>query len=233
MALERTVVSESVRMIDGWFKHHIDPLWETAARPLVAVGLSANQVTLLGLGLVAANSVAFLWHRSTLVFGIGLSISFAADSLDGAVARLRRQSSKFGGYLDAMTDRYQELAVLLAIAIVSGQWLASVLVLSGSFLTSYSKARTAIEMPIDNVAWPDLFERLERLIYLCVMLILNGVVQLVWGTGVVLSIGMWILAGLTHVTAVQRMLRAAKMLRGDGAAVEPRPRGRGRKRAGL
>ena len=202
-------------MIDGWFKHHIDPIWERAARPLVAAGLSANQVTLIGLALVAANSLAFLWHRSTLWFGLGLAVSFAADALDGAVARLRGQSSKFGGYLDAMTDRYQELFVLLAIATVSEQWLVSFLVLSGAFITSYAKARTAIERPIDNVTWPDMFERLERIVYFCAMLVLNGVAQSIFGTRLVLIAGLWLLAVLTHATAIQRMLRAAAILRAD------------------
>jgi len=202
-------------MIDGWFKRHIDPIWERAARPLVAAGLSANQVTLIGLALVAANSLAFLWHRSTLWFGLGLAVSFAADALDGAVARLRGQSSKFGGYLDAMTDRYQELFVLLAIAAVSEQWLVSFLVLSGAFITSYAKARTAIERPIDNVTWPDMFERLERIVYFCAMLVLNGVAQSIFGTRLVLIAGLWLLAVLTHATAIQRMLRAAAILRAD------------------
>jgi archaetidylinositol phosphate synthase len=220
MAPHRALVSEGGGMIDGWFKRHIDPLWEAAARPLVTAGLSANQVTLIGLTLVAANSAAFLWHRSTLLFGLGLAISFAADALDGAVARLRGQSSMFGGYLDAMTDRYQELVVLLAIAAVSGQWLASFLVLSGSFITSYAKARTAVERPIDNVSWPDMFERLERIIYLCAMLIFDGVAQIIWDTGLVLTIGLWLLAGLTHATAIQRMVRASALL--DGSADEAR-----------
>ncbi len=202
-------------MIDGWFKKHIDPLWETVARPLADAGFSANQVTLMGFALIAANSAAFLWHRSTLIFGFGLAISFAADALDGAVARLRGQSSMFGGYLDAMTDRYQELVVMLAIAAVSGEWLASFLVFSGAFMTSYAKARVAIERPIDNVAWPDMFERLERIIYLCVMLVLDGVARKFSGTGWVLTVGLWLLAVFVHVTAVQRMARAMVLLNGS------------------
>jgi phosphatidylglycerophosphate synthase len=226
MASHDALVPKGNGMIDGWFKRHIDPLWETAARPLVAVGLSANQVTLIGLGLVAANSLAFLWHRSTLWFGLGLAVSFAADALDGAVARLRGQSSMFGGYLDAMTDRYQELVVLLAIAVVSDQWLASFLVLSGAFITSYAKARTAIERPIDNVAWPDMFERLERIIYLCAMLVLDGLAQSIFGTRLVLVAGLWLLAILTHATAIQRMVRAAALLRADAAAPRSAPDGK-------
>src|SRR5258705_9654641 len=52
--------------------------------------------------------------RSTLFPYTTLFRSFAADSLDGAVARLRKQCTLAGSYLDAMVDRYQELVVLLA-----------------------------------------------------------------------------------------------------------------------
>ena len=102
--------------------------------------------------------------------------------------------------------------MLLAIAAVSHEWLPCFLVLSGSFITSYAKARTAVERPIDNVAWPDMFERLERIIYLCAMLVLDGIARAIWGTGLVLAIGLWLLAALTHATAIQRMARAAKLL---------------------
>ena len=77
-------------MIDGLFKHHIDSWWEEAAKPLARLGMTANQVTLMGLVLVVGNSAAYLWHGSTLVFGLGLAVSFAADSLDGALNYLLR-----------------------------------------------------------------------------------------------------------------------------------------------
>jgi phosphatidylglycerophosphate synthase len=203
-------------MIDGWFKTGIDPYWEAAARPLVRMGLSANQVTLIGLVLITTNCAAFLWHRSTLIFGLGLAICFTADALDGSVARLRGQSSRLGGYFDAITDRYQELFVVLAIAIVSAEWLACFFALSGAFLTSYAKARVAIEQPIDNVAWPDMFERLERIVYVCTMLILDGVVYEINGSTIVLRAGLWLLAVLTHATALQRIARAVSLLKQNG-----------------
>lgn len=45
-------------MIDGLVKHVLDPLWEAAARPLVALRLTPNQVTVAGLGLIAASALA-------------------------------------------------------------------------------------------------------------------------------------------------------------------------------
>lgn len=200
-------------MIDGLFKRHIDPLWEGAARPLARV-LTANQVTVAGLLIVAAMSVAYLWHGSTLWYGIGLIFAFSADSMDGAMARLRGESSHFGGYLDAMVDRYQEMMVLAALATATGNWPAAFAVLGGSFLTSYAKARTAVETPVSNSDWPDVFERQERIIYLCLLLIVNGLAWPWLQQHVdVMQAGLWLMALLCHATAIQRFFRARSLLR--------------------
>ena len=195
-------------MIDGLIKRHIDPWWETLARPLVRLGLTANAITLTGLVLVALNAAAFLWHQSLPVFGALILVSFAADSLDGAVARLRNSSSHFGSYLDAMVDRYQELVTLMALAFVTGQWAAITLGLAGGFITSYAKARTAIEIRISNNDWPDLMERQERTFYLSGLLILSPWLGETW-----FSAGIWLYAGLTHFSALQRMNRARRLLK--------------------
>ncbi|MCC7482319.1 MAG: CDP-alcohol phosphatidyltransferase family protein, partial [Hyphomicrobiales bacterium] len=140
--------------------------------------------------------------------------AFSADSLDGAVARIRGEASRFGGYLDAIVDRYQEMAVLAALAFKTGHWPAAFFVLAGSLLTSYAKARTAIEMPISNTAWPDLFERQERIIFICLLLILNGLFGewLMPSFDLVLT-GLWVMAAICHFTALQRFYRARTLLK--------------------
>ncbi|NRG16646.1 CDP-alcohol phosphatidyltransferase family protein [Rhizobiales bacterium] len=205
-------------MIDGLFKRHIDPLWEKAAAPLVQARLTPNQVTAAGLVLIAVASAAYLAHKSSLVFGLTLAIAFAFDALDGAVARQRDMRSKVGGYFDAMVDRYQELAVLAAIAFVANLWPAAFFAFAGGVLTSYAKARTAVEIPIDNDAWPDLFERLERIIFLCVLLVVDGAASTAgFGTPWILGAGLTLYAVLANVSALQRIARATVMLRRSDA----------------
>ncbi|MCA3561685.1 MAG: CDP-alcohol phosphatidyltransferase family protein [Aestuariivirga sp.] len=199
-------------MIDGLFKKYIDPLWEAPARPLARV-FTANQVTLMGLGLIALVSLAYVWHRAPFWYAVGLAIAFSADSLDGAVARIRRESSKFGGYLDAIADRYQEMIALAALAYVSDAWAAGYFALSGAFLTSYMKARAAMETKVDNAAWPDLFERQERIFFICLALVCQSLVGAHAG---VIPWALWLLAILTHLTAAQRFLRAKKLLQEKG-----------------
>lgn len=203
-------------MIDGLLSKHIDPLWERAATPLVRAGMTPNQVTLAGLALIALVCAAYLLHRSELIFGLTLVVAFAFDALDGAVARRRDMRSKVGGYLDAMVDRYQELAVLSAIAWLNDLWPAAMLAFAGAVLTSYAKARVALEIPASNDGWPDLFERFERIIFTCALLIGDGVATLIGlGSPMILAVGLSVYALLANVTAFQRMNRAFAMLRAE------------------
>ena len=201
-------------MIDGLMKNHIDPLWEKLATPLIRIGMTPNQVTASGLVIVAVTSAAYLWHRSSLIFGLTLAVAFAFDALDGAVARRRNMRTKAGGYFDAMVDRYQELVVIAAIAWVTNLWAIALFAFAGGVLTSYAKARTAIEIPVDNHAWPDFFERMERVVFLCVLLTIDGIASLIgtWSPWIMAS-GLTIYAILANLTAAQRINRAFAMLR--------------------
>ncbi|WP_435139960.1 CDP-alcohol phosphatidyltransferase family protein [Pseudopelagicola sp. nBUS_19] len=195
-------------MIDGLLKSKIDPIWEAISTPLIKAGMTPNQVTFAGLVLILLASGAYMLHGTPLIFGLTLAVAFAFDALDGAVARRRDLRSKAGGYFDAMVDRYQELAVLTAIAYVHDLWPLALACFSGSVITSYAKARTAIEVSINNEDWPDFFERLERVIYLCGMLVLAGLLGN-W----IITFGLTGFALLSHLTAFQRARRATQLLR--------------------
>jgi CDP-diacylglycerol--glycerol-3-phosphate 3-phosphatidyltransferase/archaetidylinositol phosphate synthase len=203
-------------MIDGRYKAEIDRYWDVIARRLAQTGLTPNQITWTGLALILASSGLYLWHKDNLWFGVSLAVAFSFDALDGAVARITERTSRYGGYLDAVVDRYQEVVVFLAIAWVNDYWLVSFLAMTGALLTSYNKARTAIEIPVDNVAWPDLLERLERIILVCAALMLDPVVN-AWIElpEAFLFYALVLLAALSHATAVQRFFRARGMLRSE------------------
>lgn len=205
-------------MIDGYYKATTDRFWNFLAGGLARTGLSPNQVTFIGLALVLLNCVLYVMHESTLWFGILLTVSFAFDGLDGAVARITNRTSKFGGYLDAIVDRYQEAAVFLVLAVVvENLWLPCFLVVTGSLFISYNKARAAVEITIDNDTWPDLLERLERIVLLCALLIFDPILNDIFAlNGQVLRYGLWAFAFLTHVTAIQRFVRARRLIEAAG-----------------
>lgn len=168
---------------------------------LVRSGVTPNQVTLIGLFLVLLNCGLYLVYKDPFLFGMGLILSYVFDALDGLVARAQGTTSRFGGYLDAIVDRIQEAATLCVVGVVSGLWLPAFLVITGSMMTSYNKARAAIEIPVANKGWPDFFNKASRQFFLCFALIASHAVP--W----MLHAGLWILAAATYFTAFQRIAR--------------------------
>lgn len=90
-------------MFDGRLRPLIDPPLNRIGQGLAARGVTADHVTLagLGFGLVAALLLAF--GAPGLLALIPLVASRLADGLDGAVARATRKTD-FGGYLDIACD---------------------------------------------------------------------------------------------------------------------------------
>jgi phosphatidylglycerophosphate synthase len=189
---------------------------------LAGSDVTPNQITCIGLVLVLTNCGLYLVYRDTFWLGVGLALSFTFDSLDGAIARRQGTQSKYGGFLDAIADRYQETAAYLVIAWVNDLWPAAFFVVTGSLLTSYNKARTAIEIPVDNKDWPDLLERPQRIWILCTALILDSAIPVPAALGGrLLTVTLVVLAVLTHFTAAQRFFRARRKLLAYAEAPSP------------
>ncbi|WP_414897543.1 CDP-alcohol phosphatidyltransferase family protein [Rhodovulum sp. YEN HP10] len=89
-------------MLDGLMRRLIDPPLDRLGIRLAAHGVTADAVTLagLGFGLLAAVMVALGAPGLALV---PLLAGRLADGLDGAVARAGRRTD-FGGYLDIVAD---------------------------------------------------------------------------------------------------------------------------------
>jgi archaetidylinositol phosphate synthase len=200
-------------MIGNRLYEAVDCVPRTLFALLAWSGVSPNQISCIGLTLVLCNCAFYLVHRNAFFFGLGLALSYSADALDGALARRLGQTSKFGGYLDAVIDRYQEIASYGVLGLINGWLLPAFLVMSGSLMVSYNKAAVAIETSIEDKAWPDLMERQRRIIFFCVALMLDDAIPIpaAWG-GHLALIALYYLAALTHFTALQRFLRARRIL---------------------
>ena len=138
-------------------------------------------------------SGAFFWAGCLI---LGASIF---DMLDGAVARVKNETSRFGAFLDSTLDRYSEAFVYFGLLLYYQQTIHSsyeiILIYTsviGSFLVSYIRAR-AEALGFDCKV--GLLERPERII-LVVLGLLSG-----WT-----SVMLWALAILTHITALQRLI---------------------------
>ena len=102
-------------MFDAQLRPLIDRLLNPIGRELVTLGVTANQVTMIGaaFGLIAVGCAAAGLFYLALWFVIANRV---IDGLDGAVARASR-SSDFGGYLDIVGDFIFYSAIPLAFAV--------------------------------------------------------------------------------------------------------------------
>ena len=122
----------------------IDPALGAAGKRLATLGVTADAVTLagLGLGLVAAGVIAA--GGPGWVALVPLLASRVADGLDGAVARARGKSD-FGGYLDIVCDFVFYAAIPMAFVLrdpaangVAGAFLLASFYVNGATFLGYA-----------------------------------------------------------------------------------------------
>lgn len=198
------MLSERIR---GWASGVVTPI----ARAVARSGVSPNGLTLIGFALVLVPT--FLLARGLFIWGgVALIAASAFDALDGAVARQTGRVTRFGAFLDSTLDRYSESLLyfgLLVHYVGIGAPVATLLVyasLVGSLMVSYTRARAE---GIGVQCKEGILTRLERLVILALGLFANRVT---WS--------LWVLAVLTNVTAVQRMIFVWRRTRGGSAPKE-------------
>ena len=151
-AERRLLAQERGKAHDGPISRHINrPLSRLISRILSRWPITPNQITLFSfaLALFAAWLMAqpgWLWLA---LGGLLAQVSSIIDGCDGEIARLKYQRSEFGGWLDAVLDRYADAALLFglawhAAAATSGNGLDGTamlwgfLAIIGSFVNSYT-----------------------------------------------------------------------------------------------
>ncbi|MFN2150399.1 MAG: CDP-alcohol phosphatidyltransferase family protein [Anaerolineales bacterium] len=175
-----------------WFKWVVDPL----GRFFLSLGMTPNMMTALGL---FGNFLGayFISQGKLVLGGWVVLIVTPIDALDGTMARLRGDPSDFGAFVDSVSDRYAELAILGGLTYffaMQGNTLGSILAFAaaaGSVLVSYVKARAE---SLDFEAKVGLLTRAERYLVLAPLLVFNQPI-----------IALWILAILGNFTALQRI----------------------------
>ena len=214
----------------------IDPF----VKMLIKVGFTPNLVTLTGLILNIGVAIIFIigaeeGNRGDLSYvgWAGGLILFAGlfDMLDGQVARLGNMSSTFGALFDSVLDRYSELVMFLGICyylIAHHYFLSSLfafIALIGSMMVSYTRARSE-GLGIENKG--GLMQRPERVILTGISalacgitghfiggdykLFVEGIPFHVFETMTIFTLPLTIMAVLSNITAVGRLMQAKKFL---------------------
>src|SRR5437667_4521378 len=191
-----------------------------------AIGLGCNKIILLIVRGLALSRI----HPNVLTF-IGLLINIGAavllaygqfpwagvviigagifDMVDGRVARETNRVTRFGGFFDSVLDRYSDLALLMGLLVYYaainrfGYIVLTAIVMTGSVMVSYTRARAENTIPKCKVGF---LERPERV----VLLIIGGLFDR-------MAPVLWVLAVLSNVTVIHRMSytwRETKQLEG-------------------
>ncbi len=101
--------------LSDWTRRWSGGLLSTLVKPLAALGVTPNALTVAGLLLNAG--VAAVLANGYLAWGGGLILLAGVfDALDGSLARLTGQQSRFGAFLDSTLDRYSDALVFVGLA---------------------------------------------------------------------------------------------------------------------
>ncbi len=184
--------------LTDWLRKHTVGIIHPVVKVLARWGIHPNQMTWLGF-LLTAGAGAVLAVGRLQLGGVLMLLTSSVDGLDGALARLTDQQSRFGAFLDSTLDRFSEGAILFGLLVWTIRMDMPVdiallfLILLGSVMVSYTRARAE---GLGYTCEVGLFTRAVRVFFLAVGLIVPGFFRLT----------LVLMAVLTWFTVAQRML---------------------------
>jgi len=156
-----------------------------------------NVLTFLGLviNIWAATLFAqgkFVW-AGVVVVGAGLF-----DMVDGRVARETGQVTRFGGFFDSVVDRYSDLALFFGLLVYYATInrffyiVLTAIVMTGSVMVSYTRARAENAIPKCKVGF---LERPERVVLIIIGALFDRMAAV-----------LWVIAIFSNLTVIHRMI---------------------------
>jgi CDP-diacylglycerol---glycerol-3-phosphate 3-phosphatidyltransferase len=191
-----------------------------ARERLIESRLTPNAISMVGLfgNLVAA---ALVTQRLFFLAGVAFVLGSVMDTLDGRYSRMSGKGTLFGAFLDSTLDRIEEGIVLAAVAgyfAAQGEDFAAamcVVAVLGSLMVSYTRARAealGVECKVGLATRP------VRVVLLSIGLIFAK------GAGIgdfeLLAPSIYVIAALTIVTVIQRVLHVRNELSGDASGAQ-------------
>jgi archaetidylinositol phosphate synthase len=203
-------------------KQQIQQMLTGEAKIAHKIGLTPNSISVIGFILAFASAASYalttvnsLWLLLIAVFFM-LASGFC-DTMDGIVARIYKQSTAFGGFFDSVLDRFADGASYAGI-IIAGlcsaafgyYWgaVVALVALVASMLVSYTRARAeVIGVKMESVG---IAERAERMLILAAVSIIGSIGDTYLP---VLGYGVALIAVLSIITVIQRVLHVYKQLK--------------------
>jgi CDP-diacylglycerol---glycerol-3-phosphate 3-phosphatidyltransferase len=166
-------------------------------RGLALSRIHPNVLTFIGLvinGVAAVLLAAGRFVPSALVM-IAAGIF---DMVDGRVARATNQVTLFGAFFDSVVDRYSDLVLLMGLLVYYASInrffyvVLTAVVMTGSVMVSYTRARAECMIPKCKAGF---MERPERMVLLIIGALFNRMAPV-----------LWVIAVIANITVIHRML---------------------------
>ncbi len=179
-----------IGVIFGWMIDRIVhwlALWRISPNFLTFLGLLIN----IGAAFLFARG-QFRW-AAAVVIGAGLF-----DMVDGRVARATDRVTRFGGFFDSVLDRYSDLALFMGLLVYYASInrffyiVLTAIVMTGSVMVSYARARAECTIPKCKVGF---LERPERVVLIIIGALFNRMAAV-----------LWVIAILSNLTVIHRMI---------------------------
>ena len=186
---------------------------ELMRNKLIESRLTPNSISLTGFALNIA-AAGLVVGRLFFLAGVAFIVGSVMDTLDGRYSRMSGKGTPFGAFLDSTLDRLEEGIVLIAV----GAYFASrhneaavaavVAAVLFSLMVSYTRARAealGVECKVGLATRP------VRVVILAIGLLFAKGASL--GDFSLLAPAVYVLAALTAVTTLQRILHVRAQLR--------------------
>jgi len=186
---------------------------ELVRNRLIESRLTPNAISMTGLVLCVL-AAAFVTQRWFIAAGFAFIVGSVCDTLDGRYSRMSGKGSPFGAFLDSTLDRIEEGIVLAAVAAYFASRdmqfavAACVIAVLASLVVSYTRARAealGVECKVGIAT------RAVRVVILSAGLLLADLGML--------APAVYVLAGLSTVTVLQRILHVRRALTDPAASV--------------
>jgi CDP-diacylglycerol--glycerol-3-phosphate 3-phosphatidyltransferase len=151
------------------------------------------------LGLVINTWAAFLFAAGSFRWaGVVVILAGLFDMVDGRVARETNRVTRFGGFFDSVLDRYSDLALFMGLLVYYASInrffyiVLTAIVMTGSVMVSYTRARAECTIPKCKVGF---LERPERVVLIIIGALFDRMAPV-----------LWVIAVLSNLTVIHRMI---------------------------
>src|SRR5271154_834452 len=151
------------------------------------------------IGLLINIWAAFLFAAGKFRWaGVVVILAGLFDMVDGRVARETNRVTRFGGFFDSVLDRYSDLALLMGLLVYYASInrffyvVLTAIVMTGSVMVSYTRARSECTIPKCKVGF---LERPERVVLIIIGALLDRIAPV-----------LWVIAILSNLTVIHRMI---------------------------